>query len=56
MLVLVFIGCISESLHDALEDPVKAKEIEDELKTQEDIDYWDRVKENNESDIILDDT
>ena len=53
LLVLMFIGCAFKSMHDTVEDPVKSEEIEDELKTQEDIDYWNRVKKNNESAIII---
>jgi hypothetical protein len=50
---LMFIGCAFNSMHDTVEDPIKSKEIEDQLKTQEDIDYWKKVKENNKSAIII---
>jgi outer membrane lipoprotein-sorting protein len=50
---LLLIGCAFKSMHETVEDPIKSKEIEDQLKTQEDIDYWKKVKENNESAIII---
>ena len=43
-------------MHDTAENPIKRKEILDSCKTQEDIDYWKKVIENNKSaNIILDD-
>lgn len=41
-----------ESMKETVEDPVIPYEIEEKLKTQEDWDYWNKVKKNNKDAII----
>jgi hypothetical protein len=44
-------------MKDTVENPIKSREIEEQLKTKEDWDYWNRVKKNNkDAIIIIDDT
>mgnify|MGYP001584689808 CR=1 FL=1 len=51
-------GCIGfKSMKETIESPIKSREIEEQLKTKEDWDYWNRVKKNNkDAIIIIDDT
>ncbi len=35
------------------DDPIESREIEQSLKTDEDIRYWKEVKENNKDPIIV---
>lgn len=47
-------GCVTtKSMHDKATDPVKSNQIGRRLRNQEDIDYWKKVKKNNESAIII---
>ena len=47
-------GCVTtKSMHDKATDPVLSHEIGKRLRSQEDIDYWKKVKENNEKAIII---
>ena len=44
-------------MKETIESPIKSREIEEQLKTKEDWDYWNRVKKNNkDAIIIIDDT
>jgi len=52
--VSMFNGCVTfKSMHDTVEDPIKSAEIQRRLRSQEDIDYWKKVKENNRNAIII---
>lgn len=52
------VGCIGfKSMKETVESPIKNREIEEQLKTKEDWDYWNRVKKNTkDAIIIIDDT
>lgn len=54
LFLLMFFGCVTtKSMHDKATDPLESNKIERRLRNQEDIDYWKKVKENNESAIII---
>lgn len=51
-------SCVGfKSIKETVDDPTKCREFEEELKTEEDWEYWNKVKKNNrDAMIIIDDT